>query len=523
MKDPKNFNRRQFLGGSALLAGATLLPWSQALWAAEQASEGGILRISVGQAASVLNPLKARVYPEYMLAELLYSGLTRLRPDMQVEADLAESWSANEDLTVWSFELRKNLTFHDGSPCTAKDAAASLNAILDPDNAATGRKNIGPIQSIAVTGEHSLEVTLTQPYADFPVNLAYPAAKIIPASIAQGNLDELSTKAVGTGPFKLVSFEPERMIVVTRNENYYDPARPYLDGIEVVVYPDPTAEGSALISGDTDLMASAQATEYRRFEDASGVNALRVPSGQFLNVNMACDQKPFDDVRVRQALALCIDRNAMIDFVAEGYGTAGNDSPVNSAYNFYKDLPLRQVNIDKARQLLADAGYADGLKISLVASDKPSTRAQLAIAIREMAKPAGFDISVETMAHSTYLDQVWKKGNFYVGFYNMQPNEDSIFSLLYISDAAWNETRWNNKDFDALVKAAQQTADEAKRAELYGKAQALMHEEVPSIVPAFFDLLAAQRDYVEGYQLNPRGAVFRLDQVSLSDKAPKRG
>jgi len=159
----------------------------------------------------------------------------------------------------------------------------------------------------------------------------------------------------------------------------------------------------------------------------------------------------------------------------------------------------------------------------MIASDTPGTRAQLAVAMREMAKPAGFRINLQTMPHATYLDQVWKKGSFYVGFYNMQATSDAIFSLLYTSNAAWNETRWNNKKFDRLVAEAGTTLDEAKRRALYGEAQRLMHEEVPSVIPVFFDLLSAQRQYVQGYKLHPRGAVFRLDFVSLGDGAPKRG
>ena len=150
-------------------------------------------------------------------------------------------------------------------------------------------------------------------------------------------------------------------------------------------------------------------------------------------------------------------------------------------------------------------------------------RTQLAVAIREMAKPAGFNINVQTMPHSTYLDQVWKKGSFYIGFYNMQATADAIFALLYTSNAAWNETRWNNAGFDKFVNEARTTIDEAKRRALYAEAQKMMHAEVPSIIPVFFDLLAGQRNYVQGYQLHPRGAVFRMDYVSLGDGAPRRG
>jgi peptide/nickel transport system substrate-binding protein len=197
--------------------------------------------------------------------------------------------------------------------------------------------------------------------------------------------------------------------------------------------------------------------------------------------------------------------------------------PLNTAYRFFADLPRKAPDLARARKLLTEAGYPNGLEATLIASDRPPLRTQLAVALREMAKPAGFTINVQTMPHATYLDQVWKKGSFYVGFYNMQPTADAIFALLYTSNAAWNETRWNNAAFDELVNEARATIDEAKRRDLYAQAQKLMYEEVPSIIPAFFDLLAAQREWVEGYKLHPRGAVFRLDYVSLGANAPKRG
>lgn len=514
-----SLTRRLFLAGSAGLAG--LPRFAAAQGAAPR--RGGVLRISVDQAASVIHPLLTRVNPEYLVSELLYSGLTRLTPHMVAEPDLAESWSANVDLTEWTFKLRPGLRFHDGSSCTAKDVAATFKAILDPKTASPARTNVGPVAEVIASDELTAVFKLKAPYADLPVTVAYTNAKIIPAAIAEGQLDKLARTAIGTGPFKLVSYEPDRRIVVARNEAFYDRNRPHLDGVEVVVYPDPTAEASALLSGDTDLMVSTPPGEFPRFASVPGVAPLRVSSGQFLNVNMGCDQKPFSDIRVRQALALTVDRAAMVGFVAQGYGTPGNDSPMNSAYHFFRDQPLKNADIPAAKRLLAEAGYPGGLDLTMIASDTPGTRTQLAVAMREMAKPAGFRINVQTMPHATYLDQVWKKGPFYVGFYNMQATADAIFSLLFTSTAAWNETRWNNKVFDQLIADGGATLDEAKRRDLYGKAQELIHNEVPSVIPAFFDLLSAQREYVQGYQLHPRAAVFRLDLVWLGDGAPKRG
>lgn len=504
-----------------VLAGMAALPVAAIAQTAPR--RGGRLRVSVDQAAGVLNPLLTRTNPEYLVAELLYSSLTRLAPGMVAEPDLAESWTSSPDLKEWTFRLRQGLTFHDGTPCTARDVAATFAAILDPKTASPARNNIGPVAAVEARDDRTVVFRLSGPYADLPVTLTYTNAKIVPAAIAQGGLERLSRTAVGTGPFKLVQFEPERQVVVERNPAYYDPARPYLDRVEVVIYPDPTAEASALIAGDTDLMVAAQASEFGRLSSARGVATMRVPSGQFLNVNMACDQKPFSDVRVRQALALTVDREAMVQFIADGLGTPGNDTPINPAYQFYRELPLRQRDPAKAKRLLAEAGYPNGLDLTLVASTNPSSRTQLGIAIREMARDAGFRIEVQTMPHATYLDQVWKKGAFYVGFYNMQATADAIFSLLYTSDAAWPETRWNNAEFDRLVAEARVTTDEPRRRELYGQAQALMHEQVPSVIPVFFDLLSARRDYLQGFQTHPRGAVFRLDYAWLEEGAPRRG
>ncbi len=512
-------DRRRLLATGTAGLGLLALPRATR---AQAAKRGGTLRVGVDQSVAKINPVIVRVNPEYLVAELLYSSLVRLGYDMSPEPDLASGWTNSPDLLEWTFTLRPNLTFHDGSACTAADVVATFEALLDPANASPARPNIGPIAKIAATDATTVVFTLSAPYADLPVALANPNAKIIPAAIAKGGLDRLNREAVGTGPFKLVSFEPERLIVVARNPAYYDPARPVVDKVEVVVYPDMTAQGSALIASDIDLMYMVAPTEYARLQKASGVTALRVPSGQFCNINMACDQKPWNDVRVRQALALTLDRNALVDFVAEGYGTPGWDTPLNSAYRFNTELPPKKADIAWAKKLLAEAGYPKGLEATLIASDSPATRTQLGVAVREMAKAAGFTINVQTMPHSTYLDQVWKKGAFYVGFYNLQPTADQIFSLLYTSNAAWNETRWNNAAFDKLVAEARTTVVDARRRELYAEAQRLMYDEVPSIIPVFFDLLGAQRQYVQGYRLHPRGAVFRLDQVWLGDGAPRR-
>ncbi|WP_182422113.1 ABC transporter substrate-binding protein [Aureimonas sp. ME7] len=516
-----SINRRAFLRSSvAALAVGIALP--QIAFAQEKAEAGGTLRVAVDQAISVIHPLLTRVNPEYLAVELLYSGLTRLGLDMQAEPDLATEWTPNDDLTVWTFTLREGVTFHDGSPCTAEDAAVTFRAILDPATASPARNNVGPIETVEAVDARTLRFTLSTPYADLPVALAYNNARIVPAAVVSVDLQSLRLKANGTGPFKLVSYEPDRLLVVERNPDYYDPERPYLDRIELHVFPDLGAQVSSLLAGDIDMVSTVEPNDFLRLEGQDGIDTLRSASGQFCNVNFGTDIAPFNDVRVRKALALTIDREAMVDFMTEGFGTKGNDTPLNASYPFFEALTQREKNIEEAKALLAEAGFPDGFTAELVASDRPAIRTQLAVALKEMAQEAGITINVNTMPHATYLDQVWTKGAFYVGFYNMQPTPDGILKLLFTSDAAWNETRWNNKAFDELVAKARAVADKAERTRLYTQAQQLMHDDVPSLIPAFFDVLGAKRSWLQGYEIHPRASVFRLDFAWLGPDAPTR-
>src|SRR5258708_2889943 len=366
--------RRLILAAAAGFSGASGIsePASRAL-AQSATRRGGTLRISVDQAASVIHPLRTRVNPEHMVAELCYSNLTTLTRGVAPLADRAEAWTANADFTEWTFKLRKGVRFSDGSPCTAKDVAATFVAILDPKNAAPARAIVSVIKEAVAVDDETALFRLHTPFADLPATMAYNATRIIPAAIAQGDLARLSRESIGTGPFKLVSYEPDRLIVVARNEHYFIPGQPYVDRVEIRVYPDNSAETSALLAGDNDLMVITAQSEFGRLKSVRGVDAMQVPSGQFLNVNMACDTKPFNDLRVRQALSLCADRDALVGFVALDAGKPGQDVPVNSIYRFWKKQTPKKPDIAEAKRLLAEAGYPNGIDLTLIASDNPGT------------------------------------------------------------------------------------------------------------------------------------------------------
>ena len=518
-------SRREFLGSAAVTAGAVAA--GNLLGAGRAAAQGtpragGVLRVSVNERPNTLNPFRHINNAEYMLGSLLYSGLTRLAPSMGAVPDLAMSWESSADQTQWTFHLRRGARFSTGQEVTASDVVASIEKILDPKTASPGRLNIGPIDRAAAPDPYTVEFHLSSPYADLPVALTYMNAKIIPRDIVERRYDDLATHAFGSGPFQLQEFVPGSTARVVKNAGYFAPPRPYLAGVDQMVYPDPTAEVAAFLNGETDLITTLPYTDYRRVKATPGVEVLATHSATFLNVVMRCDQPPFHDIRVRRALQAVVDRPAVVQAVLEGLGTTAEDTPISSQYRYHKPLPALRPNLDRARTLLQEAGYGQGLPLTVNCVAEP-VRVRLAVALREMAAPAGFRISVRQMPYDTYISQVWRKASFYIGFYGMRANEDAIFNLLFTSGAPWNESHWNNKAFDGLVVKARGARSADERRTLYGQAQELMYREVPEVIPMFMDIVEAKHDYVQNFVANPISSVYALDQAWLTDKAPHRG
>lgn len=476
---------------------------------------GGVLKVSHSNRIATLNVLQLSGPAEYLAVDMLYSGLTRMGANMQPQPDLAESWQGDGEAKVFTFTLRQGLTFHDGSPCTAEDVVATYKAILTPATGSPARPVVNMISDVSAVDARTVRFTLKYSYADFPISVAHANARIVSAKALAGPLTEIDTKPNGTGPFRLETYDSARLTRLVRNERYYDQSKPYLDAVEMYLFPDLAAESTNFLSGAIDVMLEVQQANFKRIADSRGVNALRVASGRYINVVMRQDQKPFDDLRVRRALSMAVDRDLLVDIVLEGLGRPAHDNVLSPEYRFRIDTPKVPFDPAAARRLLAEAGYPQGIKIKLVASNRPAIRTQVAIAIKEMARPAGFDIEVETMPHDTFLANVWRKGNFYMGYWGMQATEDAAFTLLLTSDAAFEDSAWKNKEFDDLVARGRSTLDDAERARLYAQAQQLIVRDVPNIFPFFQDVLTASRDVVKGWQVHPLSRTFFVENVWL--------
>lgn len=476
---------------------------------------GGTLKVSHSTRIATLNPLILSGPAEYPCIDMLYSGLTRIGPDNLPRADLAESWEADDDARGFTFRIREGVTFHDGSPCTSADVKATYERILDPDKPASARAVLDMIETIETPDETTVRFNLNVPYADFPFSTAHANARILSRAALEGDEAALETQPNGTGPFMLESYDSAQVTRLVKNPDYFHEGKPYLDAVEMHLFPDLAAETANFLSGDMDVMLIVQQADFDRIDAAAGTNALRVPSGRYVNVVMRYDTPPWDDLRVRKALAMSIDRGLIVDIVLEGLGRPAYDNILSPEFQYAIETPEIAYDPEGAKALLAEAGYPDGIDLTLVASNRPAIRAQVAVAIKQMAEPAGFRIEVETMPHDTYLANVWMKGGFYMGYWGMQPTEDGTFNLLLTSEASYEDTGWKNEEFDALVAKGRATVDEAERAAIYAEAQRLMLEELPYIIPFFEDVLTASRTDTENWIVAPISRYFYVEDVWL--------
>ena len=517
-------SRRDFLRTVGVVGGGLVVQgFSPRMSFAQSEKYGGLLRVSGTFGLTTLNPMMHISAAEWVVTKWMYNNLARLNYKREVVPDLAESWEAKENGKVWVFKLRPGVKFHIGREVIAEDVVATFQTILDPKTAAPYRGEIGPIDKVEALDKYTVRFTLKMIFADFPAALTIPASRII-AREGLADFKGLAAKEFGSGPFKLKEFVPGDHVTVERFPDYFKKGLPYLDGVNFKIFPESMTEITALKNKEIDMILDVTPELYSQVATLPGVDGMAVPGGTFSNVIMPSDKPPFNDNRVREALKYTVDRNLMLAAVYGKHGEIGNDHPVSSAYAFYADLPKRQQDIKKAKALLKEAGYPNGFAFKLSVSSSPPIREKIAVVLKEMARPAGFNMEIEVMGYDRFLSQVWNKGVPYIGYYGTRPTADAILMKLYHPKEGLDEGRWAASHPDAikLLEQARETVNIEKRNKLYGDFQKISRDEGPFIIAFFRNELSAKGNYVKDFHLNPSNYELEVDEVWLSSEAPKK-
>lgn len=426
---------------------------------------------------------------------------------------LAESWESNDAGDVWTFNLYAEATYHDGTPVTAEDVVATYRGIAD-GNAASAFETFGvTADSAEAVDDHTVRFTLDRPNGAFPffVSSDNYNATILPVEFwdtwEEGSYER---DFPGSGPWVIDEYEPGVRAFYNKNEDYWGDNSAQPDRLEVHFMEEEAPIVTAFQEGRIDvapMISFAGADALIRSPDAK---VTSIPTAQHRQVYFDTTRPPFDDKRVRQALALTLNRQALLDGLVGGFGVLGNDHPIWEVYPMYDPgaVSQRDADLDEARQLLEAAGHGGGFSSRLDTLEFREVP-QLATLIQSSAREIGVDLEVGIFDAGTYYGDYWlaAEGSMGIVNYGHRGVPDVYLGAPLLSDGTWNASHWQNAEYDALFSEFSASADLDSQRQVAGQIQSLLWDEVPFMVPYFVDNIAISKPNFEGMLVTGMGHV----------------
>jgi peptide/nickel transport system substrate-binding protein len=506
-------SRRDFLGRAAAL-GVTATFANSMLAGAARAQgpvKGGILRSGLqgGESTNSLDPALNKSQVPYNFCKQWGEFIVRLNRDGSLENKLAEEIGASDDAKTWTMKIRSGVEFHNGKTVTAADVAATLERHANKDSQSGALGVLGNITGIKAEGSDVI-VTLRDADADFPYLMADYHLVIQP----NGGKDN-PAEGVSAGPYKVVVDEPGVRYGGERFANYWGGDKlGHADQIEIIVINDPTARTSALQGGQVQLINRVEPKIVDLVKRVAGVTIQNVSGrGQYVFI-MHCNTAPFDNNDLRLALKYAMNREEMLEKILFGYGSVGNDIPINASYPLFTALEQRAYDPDKAKFHYQKSGHSGSvlLRTSEVAFPGAVDAAQL---YQQSAAAAGITVEVKREPGDGYWSEVWNVQPFSTSYWGGRSTQDQMYTTAYYSKAPWNDTRFFNEKFDQMLLAARSELDEAKRKQMYADMSVIVRDEGGLILPMFNDFIDATSAQVGGYEKHPAGEM--IDGYALSE------
>jgi peptide/nickel transport system substrate-binding protein len=434
------------------------------------------------------------------------------RPNGSLQPKLATSWKSGKTPNVWTFNLRQGVKWHDGSAFTADDVVATFKRLADPKNNSAGAlaafKGVfsGHITKI---NSHQVQFHLDRPYVDFPylVSAFNYNSVVLPKNYKVGDFVK---GRVGTGPFVLTKYTPKVGSTYTRNTHYWAKGLPYLNGAEMKFYADQTAIVLALQAGAIDAYLDMPYQGSQAVFGNSNIKVLTTNSSAYREFHMRVDQKPFTDKRVRQAVALSLDRKAIIQGLWRGFAAMGNDHGFAPNYPVsalaVKDISQRKQNYTQAKKLLAQAGYSRGFSATLTTENFLEIP-QYAVIIQQQLKGAGIDVKLNVEDQNTYYgtgaNQPWLDVPFGIVDWAGRGAASQTINAAYLCGAVWNSAHWCNKKYDTLLNRSDRVVDPTQREKIALQAAKIQNDEVPAVITYWIKELRGVRKNVHGLASGP--------------------
>lgn len=489
---------------------------------------GGSLKAGIqqGDANSGLDPLNMLDLGTYSVLSQSFEYLVGLAPDGNIgNTGLATSWTPNADGSAWTFNLREGVMWHDGTPFTSADVAATVDRMVVAGAGLAGVVSEGAVET---PDDLTAVVNLDKPNGNLPVLISIynPQSLITPADYSDGTT--LDARPSGTGAFIFESHDPNTFTTVFKaNDNYWG-GRPNLDEITLIGFGSDGARVSAMQARELDMIQQFGVVDGSSLLNDDNFTVLKPPSSNhrqlWFNTQLP-EGGPFTDARVRRAFGYMLDRQQMVDTLFQGFAIVGNDHPVHPTLPFFDAdaTPQRTRDIDMAKQLLADAGH-EGLTATIEVGEILASPDMGAI-VEQNAAEAGVTLSVNVTANSDFYGEYWCAGASWgaqpdtggpgrpcgasaaIGIvdYGHRPTPDVFFGRALETDGDWNSSNYASPEFDGLFADYQSAVDVAGQKAAVGAIQKLLHEDAPALYPFFFDYLGGHDSSVSNVQVTALG------------------
>jgi peptide/nickel transport system substrate-binding protein len=461
---------------------------------------GGTIRVAIIQPATEPNPVIVKDEGGAGLLGSTGEFLSFSNEKLELEPRLAESWTPNADGSEWTFKIRQGVKFHSGATMTANDVKTTFETLVDPKNASNALSALGGVLSPGNTeapDDATVVFHLDAPNGNFPtlVSSANYNAIIIPANLDPADWGKTFE---GTGPFKLDSFTPKVGAKFVRNDAYWgEKANP--DGFDLKFYDEEGPMILAIQGDEVDFVEHFSVSGGQALLTDPNVQVIAIRTATHRQIHMRTDKDPFTDKRVRQAIALTLDRPALVDGLWDGKADLGNDSPFAPLYpSTDTSVPQREKNIDQAKQLLSDAGMADGFTVELNTWNGFEIP-DLAQLVKQYAAEIGVTINLKiTDADTYYGDAVfgsspWLDSVMGITDYGHRPVPNVYLASVYTSKGTWNAAHFKNPQADQLIGQYIAALDLDAQRGVAKQIQELLLDETPVSIPYFYNFLSAAK------------------------------
>jgi peptide/nickel transport system substrate-binding protein len=488
------------------------------------------LRVAISAPPTGLNTIQDNVIEEYLVTNWMYSNLTKYNHNLEIQPDLATDWEAQRGGERWMFYLRDDASFHhNGEQVTAEDVKATLDAVYDDDVGSPGNGALGPIDTVSMVDETTVQIDLKYAYGGIPTKMVKSFARIVPKEIIEDDVSRLDNEEFGSGPFVLEEWVPEKELTLSSYEDYYlededGNQLPHVDKLTARIIGDSVARTTSIQNGSSDLLYAIPPDSFSNLNSMENVESRKTTGGAYYPITLGCDTEPFDDVRVRKAVKHAIDKEEILQAANQGLGSVGQDNPISPTYKYYTDLPETfgpGAQPEKARELLAEAGYEDGIELDFPLTFSPNNSPQMeptAVLAKENLAAVGIEFELNRVSWSTFISDYFMNSPFTIISWFPRPIEDFLLFQHYHSDGPWNgETNFNDQEFDKELEAAMRAVDEEEKAEHFANCQRIAQQRGGYVVPFYSDVLSANRKAVKNYHPDPLETLVQVEDVELTE------